>query len=214
MLINLEWGVYYPPRRINLLISIKCDWFRLYNFQRNYKLHITWLKVRKYIPFIWEPFITTQSYKSYEYLGFTKCANVDKSSISDSCKIIQVHFFLSFALTTLSLWSHPTRRKVWSNESEMATKRTTLEPPYQYGHLNEHPMYPIGVPPIPPPKYLIVSQKPSTLTYEYLCHVFLLILVVLDYSYHHLETHGQSPYSYVYRSKINISMLSIFSELN
>lgn len=93
MLINLEWGVYYPPRRINLLISIKCDWFRLYNFQRNYKLHITWLKVRKYIPFIWDPFITTQSYKSYEYLGFTKCANVDKSSISDSCKIIQVHFF-------------------------------------------------------------------------------------------------------------------------
>lgn len=98
MLINLEWGVYYPPRRINLLISIKCDWFRLYNFQRNYKLHIAWLKVRKYIPFIWDPFITTQSYKSYEYLGFTKCANVDKSSISDSCKIIQVHFFLKFCL--------------------------------------------------------------------------------------------------------------------
>lgn len=87
-----------------------------------------------------------------------------------------------------------------------------LEPPYQYGHLNEHPMYPIGIPPIPPPQYLITSQKPSTLTYESAtvvkkknqyfkknCHVFLLNLVVLDY--HHLETHVQSPYSYIYRSK-------------
>lgn len=87
-----------------------------------------------------------------------------------------------------------------------------LEPPYQYGHLNEHPMYPIGIPPIPPPQYLITSQKPSTLTYESAivvkkknqyfkknCHAFLLILVVLDY--HHLETHVQSPYSYIYRSK-------------